>query len=450
MGFSLHMKLFLIAAVMPAFIFAHSNGPEPRRTGAPGDNGVSAPFGPTCASCHTGTPGTGSVQISAAEGSTYTPGQKQRITVTINATPAARLYGFEATARLVSNLSNGQAGTLQPSNSETQVICEDERRAPCRDSAPVQFIEHNAAKAGNSYEFDWTPPADAGAGDVRFYVAANAANGDGRDGNGDRVFTANVTLTPAAGGGGGGPKPAISSNGVVNGATFTAGIVGGSWATIQGTDLAQTTRIWEGSDFNNGQAPTELDGVKVSVDGKAAAVYYISSTQINVQVPTLDRTGSVPVEVTTKNGTSNTASADARRAAPGWFMFDPESRKYIAGTQADGTFLGKAGLFGTAVTTRPAKPGDVITLYGANFGPTNPAMPAGRPVTALSPLVDTPSVTIGGANATVQYGGGAPNLIGTYQFNIVVPDVPNGDQPVVVQFSDGSKTQDNAFITIQR
>jgi uncharacterized protein (TIGR03437 family) len=169
-----------------------------------------------------------------------------------------------------------------------------------------------------------------------------------------------------------------------------------------------------------------------------------------VQTPSLDKTGPVSVEVITKNGTSNTVTAEVRRAAPGWFMFDPENRKYIAGTQADGTFLGKAGLFGTALTTRPAKPGDVIILYGANFGPTNPALPTGRAVTALSSLADTPSVTIGGANATVQYAGGAPNLIGTYQFNIVVPDVPNGDQPVVVQFSDGSKTQDNAFITIQR
>jgi hypothetical protein len=223
------MKFFMIFAVIPAMLLAHSNGPEPRRTGAPGDNGVTAPLGPTCASCHSGNPGTGSVQISAAEGTTYTPGQKQRITVTINATPAARLYGFEATARLLSNLSNGQAGTLQPSNSETQVICEDDRRAPCRDTAPVQFIEHNAAKTGNSYEFDWTPPADASVGDVRFYVAANAANGNGQD-TGDRIFTANLTLTPAAAGG---PKPAIqSSNGVVNGATFDAGIVSGSWATI--------------------------------------------------------------------------------------------------------------------------------------------------------------------------------------------------------------------------
>ena len=58
---------------------------------------------------------------------------------------------------------------MQSSNSETQVICEDEHLAPCRDTAPVQFIEHNAAKAGNTFEFDWIPPADASAGDVRFY-----------------------------------------------------------------------------------------------------------------------------------------------------------------------------------------------------------------------------------------------------------------------------------------
>jgi uncharacterized protein (TIGR03437 family) len=447
------MKFLMILAVVPAMLLASANGPDPRRSGAPGDNGTISPLGPTCASCHTGpsNPTAGSIQISAAEGSTYTPGQKQRITVTINATPAARVYGFQATARLLSDLAHGQAGTLQPTNNDAQqVVCEDDRLFPCRTDAPIQFIEHKSnAQQSNVFQFDWLPPTDSSAGDVRFYVAANAANGDGKETPGDRIFTANITLTPNAGGTG--PKPAIqSNNGVVNGATFDAGIVSGSWATIKGTDLAQTTRIWLDSDFNNGQAPTQLDGVKVNIDGKPAAVYFISPTQINVQTPSLDKTGPVSVEVITKNGTSNTVTAEVRRAAPGWFMFDPENRKYIAGTQADGTFLGKAGLFGTALTTRPAKPGDVIILYGANFGPTNPALPTGRAVTALSSLADTPSVTIGGANATVQYAGGAPNLIGTYQFNIVVPDVPNGDQPVVVQFSDGSKTQDNAFITIQR
>jgi uncharacterized protein (TIGR03437 family) len=131
-------------------------------------------------------------------------------------------------------------------------------------------------------------------------------------------------------------------------------------------------------------------------------------------------------------------------------MFDPEDRKYIAGTHADGTFLGKPGLFGSALTTRAAKPGDTIILYGANFGPTNPAMPTARAVDALSPLVATPTVTIGGVNAQISYGGAAPNFIGTYQFNLVVPEVPNGDQAVVVTLPGNARTQQNAFITIQR
>ena len=89
-------------------------------------------------------------------------------------------------------------------------------------------------------------------------------------------------------------------------------------------------------------------------------------------------------------------------------------------------------------------------MYGANFGPTNPAMPTARAVDALSPLVATPTVTIGGVNATCLIRRSAPNFIGTYQFNIVVPDVPNGDQPVVVTLPGGARTQENAFITIQR
>ena len=216
------------------------------------------------------------------------------MTVTItNTATTARLYGFQASARLMSNLNTGQAD-MTPSDRETQVICSDDRAAPCRDTAPVQFIEHSQAKSGNTYEFDWTPPASADAGPVRFYVAGNAANGNGMD-TGDRIFTANITLTPAVSSG---PRPAITSNGVQNGATFENNIVAGSWTTIKGTDLAQNTRIWLASDFVNGVAPTVLDGVKVNIDGKPAAVYFISQTQINVQAPDLGgNTGNVAVEV---------------------------------------------------------------------------------------------------------------------------------------------------------
>ena len=215
------------------------------------------------------------------------------MTVTITDTGAtARVVRVSGNGSSGQQSLAGQAGTLTPSNSETQVICEDDRNAPCRSDAPLQFIEHSLAKSGNTYEFDWTPPAGADAGPVRFYVAANAANGNGQN-TGDRIFTANITLTP--GGASSGPKPAIqSSNGVQNGATFENNMVAGSWTTIKGTDLAQNTRIWLGSDFVNGAAPTELDGVKVNIDGKPAAVYFISPTQINVQAPDLGgKTGNV-------------------------------------------------------------------------------------------------------------------------------------------------------------
>jgi uncharacterized protein (TIGR03437 family) len=68
---------------------------------------------------------------------------------------------------------------------------------------------------------------------------------------------------------------------VLNGASFQPGIEAGSWVTIKGSNLANSTRTWQASDFVGATAPTALDGVSVTVDGMASAVEYISPTQIN-------------------------------------------------------------------------------------------------------------------------------------------------------------------------
>ena len=65
-------------------------------------------------------------------------------------------------------------------------------------------------------------------------------------------------------------------------------IVSGQWTAIYGHGLANTTRQWNNSDFSRGTSvgsplPTSLDGVSVTIGGQAAPVYYISSTQIDVQ-----------------------------------------------------------------------------------------------------------------------------------------------------------------------
>src|SRR5258707_15596866 len=92
-------KTMAVLAVIPVLIYAHAAGPDPGKSGVPGES--------TCteSGCHEGTPlngGGGSVRIDAG-GTTYSPGVKQRISVTVNDS-AQRRWGFQLTARLASNV----------------------------------------------------------------------------------------------------------------------------------------------------------------------------------------------------------------------------------------------------------------------------------------------------------------------------------------------------------
>src|SRR5205807_1470609 len=97
--------------------------------------------------------------------------------------------------------------------------------------------------------------------------------------------------------------PAITQNGVVNAANLSAAISPGTWVSIFGGNLSATTRPWRDADFVNGKLPTALDGVGVTINGKPAAVAYVSPTQINVLAPDETATGLVAVQVTGPAGT---------------------------------------------------------------------------------------------------------------------------------------------------
>ncbi len=98
--------------------------------------------------------------------------------------------------------------------------------------------------------------------------------------------------------------------------------------------------------------------------------------------------------------------------------------------------------------TTPARPGEVISLWGTGFGRTDPAIPEGQIVPSPLRLVATPIVTIGGATAEVLFAG--LTTPGLYQFNVRIPEmVPDGDALLRIQV-EGTSTQDNAFITVGR
>ena len=95
--------------------------------------------------------------------------------------------------------------------------------------------------------------------------------------------------------------PTIADNGVVTASNFGgyASAAPGSYIEIYGSNLGGDARGWASTDFVNGNAPTSLGGVTVTVNGRSAYVNYVSPTQINVEIPGVTPTGgSVPVVVT--------------------------------------------------------------------------------------------------------------------------------------------------------
>jgi uncharacterized protein (TIGR03437 family) len=216
-----------------------------------------------------------------------------------------------------------------------------------------------------------------------------------------------------------------------------------TWVEIQGTSLAPAgdTRIWQGSDFVNGQLPVKLDGVSVTVNEKSAYVYYISLGQVNILTPPDSMSGPVQV-VVTNNGTVSAAfTAQAQALSPSFFVFDGT---HVAAVHISGSLVGPTALYPGSTT--PAKPGETVVLYANGFEPTSTPVVSGSPTQGgtLSPL---PVVKIGGNAATVQFAGFvAP---GEFQFNVVVPaSTPDGDQPIMATYN-GLSTQSGTLITVQ-
>ena len=232
--------------------------------------------------------------------------------------------------------------------------------------------------------------------------------------------------------------------GISNGASGAPAIESGSWVSIYGSGLAATTRNWQASDFSGNNLPTTLDGVSVQIDGKKAAISYVSPGQLNVQAPTDTATGPVQVAVTNSSGTA-TGTATLQNYAPAFFIFQA---KYAAAVHnSDGAYVAPAGSFGSAATSRPAQPGESLQIYATGFGPTTPAMPAGQLVGKSAPLADLTKlrVTIGGVAATVQYAGMV--AAGEYQLNVMVPQVPNGDQAILATIA-GVSSQTGVAIPV--
>jgi uncharacterized protein (TIGR03437 family) len=244
--------------------------------------------------------------------------------------------------------------------------------------------------------------------------------------------------------------PAVASGGVVSASAFGefASAAPGSWIEIYGTNLASDSRSWQASDFTGVDAPIVLDGTSVTIGGQLAFVDYISPTQVNVQVPNV-AAGTQPLVVSAGGNKSAPYNLTIQAVDPG--LLAPASFK-VNGLQyavaIDGSnYVAPAGAIAGA-TSAPANPGDVIVLYGVGFGPVNPSIPEGQ-IAQQQNALPSFGISIGGAPATVLYAGLAPNYVGLYQFNVVVPSIAaNNAAPVTFQVGGTAGTQ-TLYLAVQ-
>ncbi len=277
----------------------------------------------------------------------------------------------------------------------------------------------------------------------RFYCMGGSNNGNPNTGT---VFNYVQIYQPA-----GLQVPTVGS--VVGASSFGgfSSAAPGSFIEIYGsnlTNVASDARNWGGSDFVNGVAPTSLDGTKVSIGGQAAFVSYISSGQVNALVPSNVPTGLQQVTITNSAGISAPFNINVNTLEPGLLAtstFVVNGTPYAVAFNADGSYVLPVGAI-PGLTSHPANVGDEIVFYGVGFGPVSPSIPVGQIVQQSNTLTSTFQMSVGGAQATAQYSGLAPNYTGLYQFNIIIPSIPaSAAAPIAFTLNGVAGTQSLAI-----
>ncbi|MGH9784693.1 MAG: hypothetical protein ACRD88_10945, partial [Terriglobia bacterium] len=185
----------------------------------------------------------------------------------------------------------------------------------------------------------------------------------------------------------------ITLNGIVNTASFSSepqsracGVVlpqpplaPGTIVSVFGRNLAGTTEAARSLPL-----PGKLGGVRVRFDGYDAPLFFVSPTQINLQVP-FDLTGyssSVEIERDTPNGPMVSAASPAALStgAPGIFTYSGDGR---------GPGLVFHSDFSPVTDDSPARPGETLIAYVTGLGTVDNPVATG----AVSAFAASGSVT---------------------------------------------------------
>ncbi len=232
----------------------------------------------------------------------------------------------------------------------------------------------------------------------------------------------------------GSPKdpPVFSQGSIAAAATPTAfqPLAPGSIISVFGDRLADGTLSAERLPL-----PTQLGNTQVVIQGQTIPLIFVSQTQINALVPNGLSTNTTHQLLVLRGDTySEPAPINVAAAQPN--VFSSGGYGVIFAARSDGTppFL--------VTSSAPARAGDILVLYCAGLGATNPSVPdgVGSPANPPAQTREPVAVSIGGRSAEVLYAGLVADFVGLYQVNVVVPAGVAAGDAVPVTLSTGGMT----------
>ena len=226
--------------------------------------------------------------------------------------------------------------------------------------------------------------------------------------------------------------PFISPAGVSNaaGTTPVNSVAPGSVVSVFGASLASATAVGQDSPLVQ-----TLGGVTVQVNSLLLPLFFVSPSQINLQLPTDLPLGAQTLVVSPQGMSSVKASFTVVRNAPGLFSQTSNGIAFAAALHEDGT---------PVTTAAPALPNELLTVYGTGFGPTSPARPEGFaiPSSPAYNLVDGVTVKIGGYTAVSPAAFAAPGKVGLdvvqFRLGTGAPTATNADLHITINGQDSN------------
>jgi uncharacterized protein (TIGR03437 family) len=225
-------------------------------------------------------------------------------------------------------------------------------------------------------------------------------------------------------------------NAVVNAASYVPDVAPGSIVTlfIDGAPLPTLQVL-------SVPLPIVVGGVSVTVGNEALPLFYVSTTQINAQLPYDLPMGANNVVVSEGGASSPPFSFNVVLSAPGIFIFG-NNRAVVQNQDYSVNDVGNPAKAGSTVIAYLTGQGALDNPIG--LGHATPLPTAQQP---LSRALATTTATIDGQPAQVSFAGMTPGFVGLLQINLQIPSkvLPGIN---TLQFQMGTFFSDAAVINL--